>query len=88
MKWRHGRRMKEKQARDLTAIEAKEAEHLQQYRERLAKKRAMGRFKLRPDGPRQKMIPEDSHPTLSLVVKGEPRRRLSSVPRARRAGVS
>lgn len=71
MKWRHNQRMKEKQAQDLTMIEAKEAEHRQQYKAQLAKKRAMGRFRLRPDGPRQKMIQEDTHPTLSLVIKGK-----------------
>ncbi|XP_026318056.1 translation initiation factor IF-2, mitochondrial isoform X2 [Hyposmocoma kahamanoa] len=71
MKWRHNQRMKEKQAQDLTMIEAKEAEHRQQYKAQLAKKRAMGRFRLRPDGPRQKMIQEDTHPTLSLVIKGD-----------------
>ncbi|KAL0869414.1 hypothetical protein ABMA27_007652 [Loxostege sticticalis] len=71
MKWRHSQRMKEKQVVDLEAIEAKEAEHNAQYQATLARKRAMGRFKLRRQGPREKMIQEDTHPTLNVFVKGD-----------------
>ncbi|RVE55305.1 hypothetical protein evm_000203, partial [Chilo suppressalis] len=71
MKWRHNQRMKERQAADLQIIEAKEAAHKAEYHAARAKKRAMGRYKLRPDGPRQKMIQEDTHPTLSVIVKGD-----------------
>ncbi|XP_061721485.1 translation initiation factor IF-2, mitochondrial [Cydia pomonella] len=71
MKWRHNQRMKEKQASDLEVIAAKEATHRQQYRQQLERKRAMGRMRLRPEGPRQKMIQYDDHPTLSVIVKGD-----------------
>ncbi|XP_047994179.1 translation initiation factor IF-2, mitochondrial [Leguminivora glycinivorella] len=71
MKWRHNQRMKEKQASDLEVIAAKEATHRQQYRQQLERKRAMGRMRLRPVGPRQKMIQYDDHPTLSVIVKGD-----------------
>ncbi|XP_068619106.1 translation initiation factor IF-2, mitochondrial [Battus philenor] len=71
MKWRHNQRMKEKQMEDLEVIAAKEAEHRAQYKEALARKRAMGRMRLRPDGPRQKQFQQDDHPTLSVLVKGD-----------------
>ncbi|KAG6442547.1 hypothetical protein O3G_MSEX002418 [Manduca sexta] len=71
MKWRHNQRMKEKQDSDYEVIEAKTAEYRQEYRAKLMKKRTMGRFRLRPEGPRQKMIQEDTHPTLSVIVKGD-----------------
>ncbi|XP_045537975.1 translation initiation factor IF-2, mitochondrial [Papilio machaon] len=71
MRWRHSQRMKEKQEEDLEVISAKEAEHRAQYKARLAHKRALGRLRLRPDGPRQKQIQEDTHPTLSVIVKGD-----------------
>ncbi|XP_028177069.1 translation initiation factor IF-2, mitochondrial [Ostrinia furnacalis] len=71
MKWRHNQRMKEKQAVDLQAIEAKEAAHEAEYRAMLARKRAMGRYKMRREGPREKMLREDTHPTLSVLVKGD-----------------
>ncbi|XP_063538875.1 translation initiation factor IF-2, mitochondrial [Cydia strobilella] len=71
MKWRHNQRMKEKQTSDHEVIAAKEATHRQQYRQQLDRKRAMGRMRLRPVGPRQKMIQYDDHPTLSVIVKGD-----------------
>ncbi|KAJ2942153.1 hypothetical protein O0L34_g11068 [Tuta absoluta] len=71
MRWRNTQRMKEKQLEDLPAIEAAEAQHQEQYKALLAKKRAMGRHKLRPEGPRQKMIQHDTHPTLAVIVKGD-----------------
>ena len=63
--------MKEKQAADQEVISAKEAVHQEEYHARLARKRALGRYKLRAEGPRQKMIQEDTHPTLSVIVKGK-----------------
>ncbi|CAK1583259.1 unnamed protein product [Parnassius mnemosyne] len=69
MKWRHSQSMKEKQEEDSEAIS--EATHRAQYREALAHKRALGRMRLRPDGPRQKLIKEDTHPTLRVIVKGD-----------------
>lgn len=71
MRWRHNQRMKEKQAADQEVIAAKEAAHHEQYAARLARKRALGRYKLRADGPREKMIQHDNHPTLTVIVKGD-----------------
>ncbi|XP_060805283.1 translation initiation factor IF-2, mitochondrial [Amyelois transitella] len=71
MKWRQNQRMREKQEQDRTAIEAKETAHQEQYKAMLARKRALGRFKMRADGPRQKMIQHDTHPTLNVIVKGD-----------------
>ncbi|XP_046971293.1 translation initiation factor IF-2, mitochondrial [Vanessa cardui] len=71
MRWRHNQRMKEKQESDLEAINIKESEHQAVYRQKLAQKRSLGRFRTRQEGPRQKMIQEDNHPTLSVIVKGD-----------------
>ncbi|KAJ8724167.1 hypothetical protein PYW07_008147 [Mythimna separata] len=71
MRWRHNVRMKEKQAVDEEAIAAKTAAHQEQYHARLAHKRALGRYKMRAEGPRAKMIQHDTHPTLSVIVKGD-----------------
>ncbi|KAH9630044.1 hypothetical protein HF086_008014 [Spodoptera exigua] len=71
MRWRQAQRMKEKQAADVEAIAAKDAQHQQAYAARLARKRALGRYKLRAEGPREKMIQEDTHPTLTVIVKGD-----------------
>ncbi|XP_022836371.1 translation initiation factor IF-2, mitochondrial-like, partial [Spodoptera litura] len=71
MRWRHSQRMKEKQAADVEVIAAREAAHQRAYTARLAHKRALGRYKLRAEGPRQKMIQYDTHPTLTVIVKGD-----------------
>lgn len=69
LKWRQAERTKEKQAVDLEVIKEKEREHNLQYRAQLERKRSLGRRRMRPEGPRVKMA-EDTHPTLSVVVKG------------------
>ncbi|XP_023936314.1 translation initiation factor IF-2, mitochondrial [Bicyclus anynana] len=71
MRWRHNQRMKEKQAADWEVIASKESEHRAHYRQQLAHKRALGRYRIKPSGPRQKMIQQDTHPTLSVLVKGD-----------------
>ncbi|XP_028031294.1 translation initiation factor IF-2, mitochondrial [Bombyx mandarina] len=71
MRWRAAQRMKEKQQSDSEVIEAKMSEHQQRYRAMLSRKRAMGRYKLKPEGPREKMIKEDTHPALNVIVKGD-----------------
>ncbi|CAH4031430.1 unnamed protein product [Pieris brassicae] len=71
MRWRHNQFMKEKQQSDLEVITVKAAEHNALYREQLMKRRALGRYRVRATGPRDKMIQDDSHPTLSLLVKGD-----------------
>ncbi|XP_072930199.1 translation initiation factor IF-2, mitochondrial [Epargyreus clarus] len=71
MKWRHTQKMREKQEADSEVISAKEAEHRERYQKMLSHKRSIGRMRLRPTGPRQKMIQEDTHPTLRVIVKGD-----------------
>lgn len=71
MKWRHNQRMKDKQVADLEVIAAKEAQHKETYHAALTRKRALGRYRMKPTGPRQKMIQYDNHPTLNVVVKGD-----------------
>lgn len=70
MKWRLNMRMHDKQELDKQIIAVKEAEHEAEYRARLEKKRLLGRFKMRPEGPRQKLYTDSTDPTLSVVVKG------------------
>lgn len=70
MRYRSSQRMRDKQSSDLAAISVAQAAHRAAYRARLARKRALGRYKLRPDGPREKMLQHDTHPTLSVLVKG------------------
>lgn len=70
IRYRQAQNMKEKQETDLEVMKEKEIEHQAQYRRQLAHKRALGRMKLRPTGPREKMIKEDTHPTLRLLLKG------------------
>ncbi|XP_026725711.1 translation initiation factor IF-2, mitochondrial [Trichoplusia ni] len=71
MRYRSSQRMRDKQVSDLSAISRAQAAHRAAYRARLARKRALGRYKLRPDGPREKMLQRDTHPTLSVLVKGD-----------------
>ncbi|GBP22863.1 Translation initiation factor IF-2, mitochondrial [Eumeta japonica] len=71
MRWRSAERMKEKQEADLEVIHEKTEMERAAYKAQLAKKRAMGRLRLKPEGPRQKMIQEDLHPTLNILVKGD-----------------
>ncbi|XP_032521055.2 translation initiation factor IF-2, mitochondrial [Danaus plexippus] len=71
MRWRSNQRMKEKQAVDSEAISVKEISHREEYQRQLAAKRALGRMKTRQQGPRQKMIQEDGHPALHVLVKGD-----------------
>lgn len=62
--------MQEKQEKDAKVIAIKESEHKLTYGEHLQKKRLLGRFKLRREGPRPKMFIDCNEPTLSIVVKG------------------
>lgn len=71
MRYREGQRMKEKQEADAEAISAKEAEHRVAYLAHLSKKWSLGRMKLKPEGPRQKMFQEDTHPRLNVIIKGD-----------------
>lgn len=48
----------EKQQKDAVFITAKEEQHLREYKERLQLKRKLGRFKLKPEGPRKPEIQE------------------------------
>lgn len=62
-----------KQEEDLPVIEEKQAHHQREYKERLLMKRRLGRFKLKPDGPRKPEIPtdDDPTPTLNIIVRGD-----------------
>ncbi|XP_014243183.1 translation initiation factor IF-2, mitochondrial [Cimex lectularius] len=61
----------EKSKQDYTIIEQKAQEHYKQYRERLEQKRKMGRFRLKPDGPRKKEFEDDKSLKVNIVVKAD-----------------
>lgn len=71
MKWRQALVQTEKQEAEREAVESKIAEHLKVYKSQLENKRKLGRYKLRPTGPREKEIKEDDGPRVSVVVKGD-----------------
>lgn len=62
--------MQEKQLGDSEVISKKEAEHRAVYEEALKKKRLLGRFRMRREGPREKMFTESNEAILHIVVKG------------------
>lgn len=70
MRFRKQLKMVEKQRDDSEIIAMKEAEHRAEYEEKLKKKRLLGRFRMRREGPREKMFVESNEPILHIVVKG------------------
>ncbi|KAK9701165.1 Elongation factor Tu GTP binding domain [Popillia japonica] len=67
---REAKKQIEKQMQDAEIISAKEQQHLREYREKLQHKRSLGRYKLKPEGPRKPEIEKvDGPPTLSVIVK-------------------
>lgn len=72
MKWRESVRQAEKQEAEREAVECKIEEHLKIYKTQLEMRRKLGRYKLRPTGPREKEIKDrDEGPRVSVVVKGD-----------------
>ncbi|KAI4468575.1 translation initiation factor if-2-related [Holotrichia oblita] len=67
---REAKKQIEKQMQDAEIISAKEQQHLREYRQKLQHKRSLGRYKLKPEGPRKPEIEKvDGPPTLSVIVK-------------------
>ncbi|VVC93010.1 unnamed protein product [Leptidea sinapis] len=61
-------RMRDRQASDEQAIAARSAQHHALYRRELERKRALGRFRVRRAGPREKMLPAgDLGPALNVM---------------------
>lgn len=71
IRWRMSRKMEEKQLSDSEVISAKETEARLQYKASLEKKRSLGRYKIKREGPREKLYKESNHPRLNVVVKGD-----------------
>lgn len=62
----------EQQEKDAKVIAEKEQQHLIEYKEKLALKRKLGRFKLKREGPRKPEIEwDEGEPTLHLVIKAD-----------------
>lgn len=70
MRWREAKQLEERRDNEAGIIKAKQDEHLAAYRAQLEHKRKIGRYKLKPGGPREKEIKEDTTPTVRVVVKG------------------
>ncbi|XP_069672304.1 translation initiation factor IF-2, mitochondrial isoform X2 [Periplaneta americana] len=72
MRWRESISKVEKQEAEREAVESKIQEHLKVYKEQLETRRKLGKFKLRPTGPREKEIKDDDQgPRVSVVIKGD-----------------
>nr|CAD7607347.1 unnamed protein product [Timema genevievae] len=71
MRWRGAQKLAKKQIADQEVVEKKVQEHYEVYKAQLEKKRRLGRFKMRPTGPREKEIKDDdTGPKISVIVKG------------------
>lgn len=71
IRWRENAAQKEKAEKDQEAILKKEQEHLEKYIAAREARRLAGRFKMRPDGPRQKLYEDDPTPRVNLILKGD-----------------
>ncbi|GLV40171.1 mitochondrial translation initiation factor 2 [Carabus blaptoides fortunei] len=71
VKWREAKQLEERRDNEAGIIKAKQDEHLVAYRAQLEHKRKIGRYRLKPGGPREKEIKEDTTPTVRVVVKGD-----------------
>ncbi|XP_047111095.1 translation initiation factor IF-2, mitochondrial isoform X1 [Schistocerca piceifrons] len=72
VKWRELQQMQQKMEADKEVVEEKTEQYRKAYREQLEKKRLMGRFRLKPSGPRPKEIQsEDEGPRVSIIIKGD-----------------
>ncbi|XP_063221675.1 translation initiation factor IF-2, mitochondrial [Bacillus rossius redtenbacheri] len=72
MRWRESQQQAMKMEAAREVVEKKAQEHMQVYKANLEKKRMMGRYKLRPTGPRKKEYEEDdSLPKVGVIVKGD-----------------
>nr|CAD7456769.1 unnamed protein product [Timema tahoe] len=70
MRWRGTQKLAKKQIADQEVVEKKVQEHYEVYKAQLEKKRRLGRFKMRPTGPREKEIKDDdTGPKISVIVK-------------------
>ncbi|KAJ8976862.1 hypothetical protein NQ317_014257 [Molorchus minor] len=63
----------EKLDEDAKVIQQKTEQHHREYRDKLEKKRRLGFFKMRREGPRQPEIPrdDDDTPSLNLIIKAD-----------------
>nr|CAD7405688.1 unnamed protein product [Timema cristinae] len=72
MRWRKAQKLAKKQIADQEVVEKKVQEHYEVYKAQLEKKRLLGKFKMRPTGPREKEIKDDdTGPKISVIVKGD-----------------
>lgn len=73
MKYRETKRLEEKQIADSEVVQEKVNEHLVAYKKQLEQKRRIGRYRLKPLGPRKKEIPDEDTtiPTMNIIIKGD-----------------
>ncbi|VEN34226.1 unnamed protein product [Callosobruchus maculatus] len=73
IRFREDQKEKEKSETELKAIEQKMQQHEREYKERLEMKRRLGRYRMKPDGPRKPEIQRDTDgpPTYHVIVKAD-----------------
>ncbi|XP_072389075.1 translation initiation factor IF-2, mitochondrial [Diabrotica undecimpunctata] len=71
-KFREAEQEAGKAKEDSKVIQLKEEQHNKEYKEKLELKRKMGRFKIRPDGPRKPEIQDDDGtPSLNIILRAD-----------------
>lgn len=70
VKYRQTSHLEEKKNMDAIEIKKKQEEHFKAYRAQLEHRRKLGRFRMRPEGPRKKEITIDNFPNVQVLVKG------------------
>ncbi|KAL1513124.1 hypothetical protein ABEB36_002584 [Hypothenemus hampei] len=72
IKFREDQLEKKKMAEDLQIIKEKREEHEKEYKENLNKKRLLGRFRSRREGPRKpETIEKDGLPSINVIIKAD-----------------
>ncbi|XP_056641072.1 translation initiation factor IF-2, mitochondrial isoform X1 [Diorhabda sublineata] len=61
----------EKMKDDLKVILEKEEQHNKEYKEKLELKRKLGRYKLKPEGPRKPQWQDDEFPSLNVILRAD-----------------
>ncbi|XP_015588202.1 translation initiation factor IF-2, mitochondrial isoform X2 [Cephus cinctus] len=71
LRYREARLSHQKSLEQQEAADKKHQDYLTEYKTLLEKRRAMGRRKLKREGPREKEIKDDNVPKVNVVIKGD-----------------
>lgn len=70
-RFRETEKESEKMKVDLKVIRLKEEQHNKEYKEKLELKRKLGRYKLKPEGPRKPEWQDDDFPSLNVILRAD-----------------